>query len=110
MPKNVLIFSDGTGQSGGITFDENRTNIYKLFRATRCGPDSTIDPAEQVAFYDPGLGSPRDNHFPFGWFGRKVYNFISQGDGLWHYGQYHRLLCRVDTSLATRRQNLFIRF
>jgi uncharacterized protein (DUF2235 family) len=81
MPKNVLIFSDGTGQSGGITFDENRTNIYKLFRATRCGPDSIIDPAEQVAFYDPGLGSPRDNHFPFGWFGRKVYNFISQGTG-----------------------------
>ena len=66
MAKNILIFSDGTGQSGGVTFDENRTNIYKLFRATRCGPDSTIDPSEQVAFYDPGLGSPRDNHFTFG--------------------------------------------
>ena len=38
MPKNILIFSDGTGQSGGVTFDEDRTNIYKLFRATRCGP------------------------------------------------------------------------
>ncbi|HTE76286.1 MAG TPA: DUF2235 domain-containing protein [Xanthobacteraceae bacterium] len=81
MPKSILIFSDGTGQSGGVTFDENRTNIYKLFRATRCGPDSTIDPAEQVAFYDPGLGSPRDNHFAFGWLGRKIYNFISQGTG-----------------------------
>ena len=81
MPKNILIFSDGTGQSGGVTFDENRTNIYKLFRATRCGPDSTIDPSEQVAFYDPGLGSPRDNHFAFGWLGRKIYNFISEGTG-----------------------------
>jgi hypothetical protein len=70
MPKNVLIFSDGTGQAGGVTFDENRTNIYKLFRATRCGPDSTIDPAEQSAFYDPGLGSPRDNRFAFGWVAR----------------------------------------
>ena len=81
MPKNILIFSDGTGQSGGVTFDEDRTNIYKLFRATRCGPDSTIDPSEQVAFYDPGLGSPRDNHFTFGWVGRKIYNFISEGTG-----------------------------
>ena len=81
MPKNILIFSDGTGQSGGVTFDEDRTNIYKLFRATRCGPDSTINPSEQLAFYDPGLGSPRDNHFPFGWFGREIYNLISQGTG-----------------------------
>ncbi len=81
MAKNILIFSDGTGQAGGVTFDENRSNIYKLFRATRCGPDSTIDPSEQVAFYDPGLGSPRDNHFTFGWVGRKIYNLISQGTG-----------------------------
>jgi uncharacterized protein (DUF2235 family) len=81
MAKNILIFSDGTGQAGGVTFDENRSNIYKLFRATRCGPDSVIDPSEQVAFYDPGLGSPRDNHFTFGWIGRKIYNLISQGTG-----------------------------
>jgi len=81
MAKNILIFSDGTGQAGGVTFDENRTNIYKLFRATRCGPDSSIDPSEQIAFYDPGLGSPRDNHFTFGWIGRKIYNIISQGTG-----------------------------
>jgi hypothetical protein len=81
MAKNILIFSDGTGQAGGVTFDEDRTNIYKLFRATRCGPDSPINPAEQVAFYDPGLGSPRDNHFTFGWLGRRIYNLISQGTG-----------------------------
>ena len=81
MAKNILIFSDGTGQAGGVTFDENRSNIYKLLRATRCGPDSTIDPSKQVAFYDPGLGSPRDNHFTFGWVGRKIYNLISQGTG-----------------------------
>ena len=81
MPKNILIFSDGTGQSGGVTFDEDRTNIYKLFRATRCGPDSIIEPSEQMAFYDPGLGSPRDNRFPFGWLGRKIYNLISEATG-----------------------------
>jgi len=60
MPKNVIIFSDGSGQVGGINFDEDRTNIYKMHRACRVGPDSGIDPAEQVAFYDPSLGSVAD--------------------------------------------------
>ncbi len=27
--KNILIFSDGTGMAGGITFDEDRTNIVQ---------------------------------------------------------------------------------
>lgn len=57
MPKNILIFSDGTGQAGGVRPDQHLSNIYKLYRATRIGPDSTIDPAKQIAFYDPGLGS-----------------------------------------------------
>ncbi len=57
MGKNILIFSDGTGQVGGYAFDEDRTNIYKLYRATRIGPDSPIEPSDQLAFYDPGLGS-----------------------------------------------------
>lgn len=39
MPKNILIFSDGTGQAGGLLVDENRSNVYKLYRATRVGPD-----------------------------------------------------------------------
>ena len=60
MPKNILIFSDGTGQAGGINFDEVRTNVYKLYRASRVGPDTRIDPSDQVAFYDPGLGSAAD--------------------------------------------------
>lgn len=31
--------------------------MYKLYRATRTGPHSPIDPKDQVAFYDPGLGT-----------------------------------------------------
>lgn len=50
---NIVIFSDGTGQRGGLMFDERRSNIYKLFRATRCGPDSSVDPAEQLTFLRP---------------------------------------------------------
>lgn len=60
MAKNILIFSDGTGQAGGLRPDQNLSNIYKLYRASRTGPDSPIDPREQVAFYDAGLGTESD--------------------------------------------------
>jgi hypothetical protein len=43
MSKNILIFSDGTGQAGGLTPDERVSNIYKLYRATRVGPDSSVE-------------------------------------------------------------------
>jgi uncharacterized protein (DUF2235 family) len=82
MPKNIVIFSDGTGQAGGINFDEARTNVYKLYRACRVGPDTHIDPSEQVAFYDPGLGSAADGgHFKVGWL-RTFYNLASTATGL----------------------------
>lgn len=82
MAKNILIFSDGTGQAGGLLPDEARSNIYKLYRATRCGPDSPIDPAQQLAFYDPGLGSQTDGgRLKFGWT-RWARNFLSQATGL----------------------------
>ena len=59
MPRNIVIHSDGTGQRGGVMFDERRSNIYKLYRATRCGPDSPVDPKEQYAFYDAGIGTSK---------------------------------------------------
>jgi uncharacterized protein (DUF2235 family) len=82
MSKNILIFSDGTGQAGGLFVDENRSNVYKLYRGTRVGPDSMIDPQRQLAFYDPGLGSNADGSQIKIGFARKVYNLISQGTGL----------------------------
>ena len=60
MPKNIVIFSDGTGQAGGLKPDQNLSNIYKLFRASRPGPESPINPADQVAAYDAGLGTEND--------------------------------------------------
>jgi uncharacterized protein (DUF2235 family) len=82
MPKNIVIFSDGTGQAGGINFDEARTNVYKLYRACRLSPDSKVDPSEQVAFYDPGLGSASDGgHLKIGWM-RWIYNLLSMATGL----------------------------
>jgi len=58
LPKRILVFMDGTGNEGGLLPDESRTNVYKLFRATRSGPDSCIDPTTQVAFYIHGIGTP----------------------------------------------------
>ncbi|WP_370284908.1 phospholipase effector Tle1 domain-containing protein [Pseudooceanicola nanhaiensis] len=57
MPKNICIFSDGTGQMGGVRPDQRLSNIYKMYRAMRPGPDSPISPKDQVCFYDPGLGT-----------------------------------------------------
>lgn len=62
MPKTILIFADGTGNEGGLLPDESRTNVYKLYRATRTGPESTIDPAQQLAFYIRGIGTPSPGH------------------------------------------------
>jgi uncharacterized protein (DUF2235 family) len=82
MPKNIVVFSDGTGQRGGLLFDENRTNIYKLFRSCRCSPDSLVDPSTQLAFYDPGLGTlPLGSDF-LGTAWRRIYNLVSQALGL----------------------------
>jgi uncharacterized protein (DUF2235 family) len=82
MGKNVVILSDGTGQAGGFRFDEDRSNVYKLYRATRCSPDSLIDPHEQVAFYDPGLGSQADGEHLLGRVLRWVHNKVAQASGL----------------------------
>lgn len=57
MPKNIVVFSDGTGQDGGVRPEQVLSNIYKLYRVCRVGPTSSIDPALQVTFYDPGLGT-----------------------------------------------------
>ena len=48
MGKNIVVFSDGTGQKGGVG---SNTNVYKLFNMIE---DRT---EKQIAFYDPGLGT-----------------------------------------------------
>ena len=48
MPKNIVVFSDGTGQEGGKT---PNSNVYKLFNMLENRTD------RQVTFYDRGLGT-----------------------------------------------------
>ena len=57
MAKNIVVYSDGTGQDGGVRPAQRVSNVYKLYRASRVSFDTAIDPREQVAFYDPGLGT-----------------------------------------------------
>ena len=64
MAKNILLFADGTGNEGGLLPDESRTNVYKLYRATRNGPDTSIDPRKQIAFYLHGIGTPTPGQSP----------------------------------------------
>jgi Uncharacterized alpha/beta hydrolase domain (DUF2235) len=81
MPKNIIIFSDGTGQAGGLTPDQRVSNIYKLYRATRVGPDSSIHPDTQLAYYDAGLGSRPPSGGVFETLFRMAHNFLSQATG-----------------------------
>lgn len=48
MPKNIVVFSDGTGQDGG---SDRNTNVYRLFNMAE---NRT---ARQACFYDAGVGS-----------------------------------------------------
>jgi uncharacterized protein (DUF2235 family) len=80
--RNIVIFSDGTGQRGGVYFDEARTNIYKLYRAARSGPDSAVPPERQLAFYDPGLGTQPESGGSLLRAWRSFYNLVSQATGL----------------------------
>jgi uncharacterized protein (DUF2235 family) len=48
MSKNIVVFSDGTGQEGG---EGRNTNIYKIFNMVE---DRT---KRQITFYDRGLGT-----------------------------------------------------
>ena len=77
MVKTILIFSDGTGQVGGLHPDQKLSNIYKMYRAMRPGPSSPIKPAEQVCYYDPGLGAGEVGGLTF----RKVRSILSAAVG-----------------------------
>ena len=55
MPKDIVVCSDGTGQEGGRRPERRVSDVSEMYRAARIAPDTGIDPALQVALYDPGL-------------------------------------------------------
>ena len=75
--KNILIFSDGTGQIGGLKPDQRLSNIYKMYRAMRPDSDSSISPQDQFAFYDPGLGTDEGGGFSL----QRIRNILASAFG-----------------------------
>jgi uncharacterized protein (DUF2235 family) len=71
MAKNILIFSDGTGQGAGMPADK-RSNVWKLWTATE-----KAAPGQQIAFYDEGLGAEHKKEW---W--RWAYDLASKATGL----------------------------
>jgi Uncharacterized alpha/beta hydrolase domain (DUF2235) len=57
MPKNIVLYSDGTGQDGGARPEQRISNIYKMYRISRDHAETGIEPSRQVVFYDAGLGT-----------------------------------------------------
>ncbi|MCS3726117.1 MULTISPECIES: phospholipase effector Tle1 domain-containing protein [Bradyrhizobium] len=57
MSKNIVVYSDGTGQDGGARPEQRISNIFKMYRVSRDHADTAIDPSKQVVFYDAGLGT-----------------------------------------------------
>lgn len=49
MPKNILLFSDGTGNSAAKL---QKTNVWRLYEAV-----DLSDPDAQIAYYDDGVGT-----------------------------------------------------
>ncbi len=57
--------------------DQRLSNVYKIYRAARPGPDSPISPNDQVTFYDPGLGSDEVG----GWSLKRVQKLLASAVG-----------------------------
>lgn len=87
--KNIIVFSDGTGQEGG---KGHNTNVYKLFNMV-----VDRDDRRQVAFYDRGLGTTAGERFMGQAFGTGIsrnikdcYQFLFQnynaGDRIFLFG------------------------
>src|SRR5919106_2531604 len=91
MGKNIILCSDGTGNSGG---KGRGTNVWRLYKAL-----DVSDPSTQIAFYDDGVGSEDFRLFrimgvAFGW-GlarnvRQLYTFLVRhyhpGDDIFLFG------------------------
>jgi uncharacterized protein (DUF2235 family) len=54
MSKNIVVLSDGTGNSAAKPF---KTNVWRTYQALDQAPPAAPDVPEQVVFYDNGVGT-----------------------------------------------------
>jgi uncharacterized protein (DUF2235 family) len=53
-PRNIIVLSDGTGNSSAKAF---RTNVWKMYRALDLADPKKLKEPRQFAFYDNGVGT-----------------------------------------------------
>jgi uncharacterized protein (DUF2235 family) len=93
--KNIILLSDGTGNSAAKEF---KTNVWRLYQAINIDPPSGGRP-KQVVFYDDGVGT--ENFKPLAYLGlaigvglarniKDLYTFLcrnyEEGDGIFLFG------------------------
>lgn len=54
MSKNIVLLSDGTGNSAAKPF---KTNVWRLYQALDTRPNPGNGARRQIAYYDGGVGS-----------------------------------------------------
>lgn len=54
MHRNILVFSDGTGNSSGKLF---KTNVWRLYKAVDLADPQNRPEPQQFAYYDDGVGT-----------------------------------------------------
>src|SRR3954453_3783615 len=54
MHRNILVFSDGTGNSSGKLF---KTNVWRLYKAVDLADPKDPQEPRQFAYYDDGVGT-----------------------------------------------------
>ena len=54
MRKNIVLFSDGTGNSSGKLF---KTNVWRTYQAVDVADPAQLGKTHQIAFYDDGVGT-----------------------------------------------------
>jgi len=107
-PKTLLFFQTERARPAALPPDENISNIYKLFRATRCGPETEIDPSAQLTFYDPGLGSQPDSDLFCGARLPLAAQSREPSDRPRNNAKHYRLLRRNSADVAARRSRILV--
>lgn len=54
MVKNIVLFSDGTGNSSASPF---KTNVWRLYQAIDIAPPTNPKDPQQIVYYDNGVGT-----------------------------------------------------
>jgi uncharacterized protein (DUF2235 family) len=96
LDKNIVLFSDGTGNSSASPF---KTNVWRLYQAIDIAPPTAPNDPQQIVYYDNGVGT--ENFKPLAALGgalgigawknvRDIYTFVCRnyavGDQIYGFG------------------------